>query len=407
LEADVGKLWTRNFFILWQSQLVSTLGDAAYSIALGFWVLSATGSTALMGTLMAASTLPGVLVSPFAGVLIDRYNRKLLLIMMDMLRGISIVTLSIAAFNGFISVWMVFLTGILLSICGAVFRPGVNSSVPDMVPKDRLTSANSMFAIVSTGSNMFGNVAGGFLFQLLGAPFLFLFNGLSYIFSGSSILFVKIPKHKKEEKKHFFKDMRDGFQFMWEMKGLRYLLLIAAIVNFLSFIAIVLFLPYFENNPELGPGKYGIAMACFMGGAMAGFLVSSTISIPIKRRLDYLILSNGISNLCLIISAYQPRFVSMAFFILVGGFFNAIVNVVLMTTVQSAAPQEMRGKVMAFMSMITQSMTPFAMALGGLLASYFPIRTIISTSLLLVIATVTPFYFIRSLKEFFLNNIDY
>ncbi|EPR12128.1 MFS transporter [Ruminiclostridium papyrosolvens] len=400
------KLWTKNFFILWQSQLVSTLGDAAYSVALGFWVLSKTGSTALMGTLMAASTFPGVLFSPFAGVLIDRNNRKLLLILMDILRGVSIITLSVAAFKGVIAIWMVFATGILLSVCGAVFRPGVNSSVPDLVPKNKLAGANSMLAIVSTGSNMLGNVAGGFLFQLLGAPFLFLLNGLSYLFSGSSLFFVKIPRNKKKDKNYFFQDMRDGFKFMWEMKGLRLLLIIAAMVNFLSYIAIVLFMPFFEQNPSLGPGKYGMAMACFMGGAMAGFFISSTVSVPLKRKLDYLILANGFSNLCLIISAYLTSFTAMILFLLIGGFLNAIANVIIMTTVQSAAPQEMRGKIMAFMSMITQSMTPFAMALGGVLAGYFPIRAIITASLMLVIVTVTPFYFMKSLKEFFLKNID-
>lgn len=70
------KLWNKDFLILWQGQLVSTAGDAVYSIALGFWVLAVTGSTAMMGTLMAASTLPGVLISPFAGVLIDRAHKK-------------------------------------------------------------------------------------------------------------------------------------------------------------------------------------------------------------------------------------------------------------------------------------------------------------------------------------------
>jgi MFS family permease len=74
------RLWTSGFVILWQSQLVSTVGDAIYGIALGFWVLSATGSTALMGALMAASTLPGVLIAPVAGVLIDRTAKKRLLI---------------------------------------------------------------------------------------------------------------------------------------------------------------------------------------------------------------------------------------------------------------------------------------------------------------------------------------
>lgn len=194
IQSKKENLWTTGFFILWQSQLVSTLGYAAYSVALGFWVLSVTGSTGLMGMLMAASTLPGVLVSPFAGVLIDRYNRRNLLILMDMIRGLSIVLVSAAAFTGMIAIWMVFVAGIILSICGAVFRPGVNSSVPDIVPNSKLSNANAMLSIASTGSNMLGNVAGGFLFQVLGAPFLFIFNGLSYLFSGFSLFFVNISK---------------------------------------------------------------------------------------------------------------------------------------------------------------------------------------------------------------------
>ncbi|EOC99754.1 MFS transporter [Caldisalinibacter kiritimatiensis] len=70
------RLWTKDFFLLWQGQLVSALGDVVYSIALGFWVLKVTGSTALMGTLMAASVLPRVIISPFAGVFVDRSDRK-------------------------------------------------------------------------------------------------------------------------------------------------------------------------------------------------------------------------------------------------------------------------------------------------------------------------------------------
>lgn len=400
LQNSKEKLWTPGFFILWQSQLVSTLGDAAYSVALGFWVLAVTGSTALMGMLMAASTLPGVLVSPFAGVLIDRYNRKYLLILMDMIRGLSIMLISIAAFKGWIAIWIVFAAGIILSICGAVFRPGVNSSVPDIVSNSKLQNANSMLAIATTGSNMIGNVAGGFIFQLLGAPFLFLFNGLSYLFSGISIFFVNIPKIEKNNKQDFWKDMSDGFSFMWKFKGLRYILFLAAVINFFSYIAIVLLLPLFQRTPSLGAGRYGIAMACFMGGAMAGFLFSSIVSIPPPRKLKLFIISTVIYNISLIIAVNQSYFIIMLIFLFIGGFFNSVVNVILLSTVQSTTPQEMRGKVMAFMSMTTQGLTPFAMALGGVLAGFISIRILISTSFLIVVIIVIPFYFIKSFKTF-------
>ncbi len=394
------KLWTKDFTLIWQGQLISTLGDAIYSVALGFWVLQVTGSTALMGTLMAVSALPGILISPFAGVWIDRINKKILLISMDILRGVGMVLIAIAAFSHVIAVWMVFAAGILLSVCGAVFRPGVNSSIPAMVPGFRLSNAISIQSAASTGSNMLGNVAGGFLYQLFGAPLLFLFNGLSYFFSGVSLCFTKIPKSQHNSQPDFRRDMRDGFHYMWKQKGLRYLLLIAAITNFFSYVAIVLFLPLFQQTPTLGAGRYGIAMACFMGGAMVGFLLFSAVTIPPQKRAILIISSNGISDICFVLAINQQLFSIMIPLIILGGLSNSVVNVILQSAIQATTPNEVRGKVLAFMNMTTQSLTPFAMALGGVLASILPIRIIIAASFLINLLIVTPFAFVKTFIRF-------
>ena len=172
-------LWTLNFLLLWQGQLVSVLGDVVYAIALGFWVLAVTGSTALMGGLLAASTLSRILASPVAGVVIDRGDRRKLMIWMDAVRGAAVVAVGIAAFAGFLQVWMVFAAGVILGLCGAFFTPAVGSVIPDITSPAKVVQANSVFSMLQTGGNIIGNSAGGVLFQLLGAPFLFLFNGLS------------------------------------------------------------------------------------------------------------------------------------------------------------------------------------------------------------------------------------
>jgi Arabinose efflux permease len=397
------KLWTKNFLILWQGQLVSTLGDAAYSIALGFWVLSVTGSTTLMGLLQAASTLPGILISPFTGVLIDRVSRKKLLVLMDLLRGAAIVLVGVAAFQGWLQIWMVFAAGVLLSLCGAAFRPGVMAAIPDLVPKQKLSNANSAFSVVGTGATMLGSVSGGFLFQILGAPLLFLFNGLSYLFSGFSILFMHFTKKeiKLDEDFRFMEDMNEGFRYIWKQKGLRDTILLAALTNFFSFIAIVLLLPLFQKTPSLGSGLYGAAMACYMGGCMAGFVVFSIVTIPARKNLMLFALANTVSSLSLILGIlYLNNHLLMMGLILTGGFFNSIINVIFMSTVQGATPSEMRGKVMAFMSMATQSLTPVAMALGGVLGGIFPIPTVIITSFSIVLFGMVPFYFRKSFGNF-------
>jgi len=394
------KLWTTNFLILWQSQLVSTVGDAVYGIALGFWVLAVTGSTALMGALMAASTLPGVLVSPFAGVLIDRSNKKRLFILMDLIRGVCIVTLASAAYKGIIAIWMVFAAGILLSVCGAVFSPGIQSTVPDLVPKSKITNANSAFLIVTSGSNLIGNVAGGFLYQALGAPFLFLIDGLSFLFSGASLPFVKIPKNEHKEKLHFFEDMAEGFRFMWRQTGLRVILIVVALSNFFSFIAIVLFLPYFKYTPSLGAGKYGVAMACFMGGSMLGFLLLSILTVKPSNKLKLFIIAYLTSNLLFIVVVNQPLFIVAAILLSVAGFLNSIVNVLLISTVQASTPQEVRGKVMSFISMTTSGLTPFAMALGGVLGGIFPIKYVISAAFMAGLLVAIPSCISKSFREY-------
>lgn len=396
----IDKLWTRSFLILWQGQLVSTMGDAVYSIALGFWVLAETGSTALMGTLMAASTLPGVLISPFAGVWIDRSNKKRLFILMDMVRGVCIVLLAMAAYRGSIALWMVFAAGILLSICGAVFNPGVQATIPELVPQSKIENANSTFSIVSAGSSMIGNVAGGFLYQLLGAPALFLFDGLSFLFSGASMPFVKIPGNSRKQNINFFKDMADGFRFMWSQKGLRLILVIAALTNFFSFTGIVLFLPMCQSDPSLGAGKYGVLMGSYLIGATVGFLFMSIVTIQPTNKMTVFILTSIISDLSIITAILQPFYVLIIILCTIAGFCNSIYNVFLISAVQSSTPQNVRGKVMSFLSMTTQGLTPFAMALGGVLGGIFPIRLVISVSFAAVLLVMIPAFFSKSFKEY-------
>lgn len=389
------KLWTKNFTLVWQGQLVSTLGDAAYGVALGFWVLQVTGSTALMGTLMAVSALPGILISPFAGVWVDRLNKKALLVSMDLLRASAMALIAAAAFAHVLAVWMAFAAGILLSLCGAVFRPGVNAVIPATVPKSRLSNALSVQAAASTGSSMLGNVAGGFFYQLFGAPVLFLFNGLSYFFSGGSLCLTGISSKPRHTRQNFMENMRAGFRFIWEQKGLRHLLTLGAAINFFSYTAIILFLPLFQKTPAFGAGCYGIAMACFMGGATAGFVIFSAVTVPRAQRAAAFILANGVASVSLALAAGQRRFAVMIPLILLGGFMSSVVNVILQSTVQTQTPDEMRGKVLAFMSMTIQGLTPFAMALGGALGAVFPIRGVIEVSFLINFLVVTPFVFVK------------
>lgn len=256
--------------------------------------------------------------------------------LMNLLRGVSIVLLGILAYNDNIKVWMVFVAGIILSVCVAIFSPGINSSIPDLVPKSKITNANFLFAIVTNGASMLGNIAGGFLFQIIGAPLMFLFNGLSFLFSGFSILLVKIPEIEKKIDQHFLDDLKDGFDFVWRLKGLRYTLLVAAFSNFFANIAMILLLPMFQKTPDLGPGKYGIAMGCFMGGAFVGFIFTSIITSsygPVLRTIlpsiahgDVLVEATSLSSFISNISRLLGPVIGVMLFGFYGIFIILLIN---------------------------------------------------------------------------------
>ena len=128
----------------------------------------------------------------------------------------------------------------------------VTSALPDIVPRSRIIQANSAFNIIYTGAGIIGNAGGGFLYQFLGAPLMFLLNGLSYIVSAVSLLFIRIPKIVRERvPPAFFAEMKQGLAFVWNIRGLRFLFGVALVLNFFATIGIVLLLPLFQRTAGL------------------------------------------------------------------------------------------------------------------------------------------------------------
>lgn len=397
------KLWNANFLLLWQGQLVSGMGNIIYEVALGFWILAVTKSTALMGTLMAASALPMVLISPFAGVVVDRADRKKVLFAADILRGISITFVGIAAYMDFLKIWMVFAAGIIMSICGAFFGPAVNSSLPDITPKSEIVKANSFYNMINTVSNLVGTPVGGVIFKILGAPVMFLANGISFLVSAITILFIKIPKldipvDRKEST--FFKDMKQGFSFVWRFKALRNLIFMASAMNFFASMSIMLLLPLFNMNESLGPVKYGIAMAVISAGMFLGTLTTSFINIKTDKKYLVFVSALIISALAWIIFPLIEIFPIMACVMAIAGFSMPFFSILFYTTTQLTVPQESRGKVFSLIGALSGGLIPIAYAVGGIIAEFISINIIIPASFFIILLIFLPIGFTASTRRF-------
>ena len=379
MPAGPKRLWNLNFLLLMQGQFVSALGDVAYGIALGFWVLEKTGSTALMGTLMAASSLPRIIIAPFAGVVVDRSSRKWMILSMDAIRGVFIVLVALAAYAGIMQVWMVFAAGIIISVGSAFFGPAIGSALPDIVPKKDLIKANSVFAMFMTGSGMAGSAAGGFTYALLGAPLMFLANGISYLVSATAMLPVRIPKVEHEPGEFsFFRDLKAGLVFVWRYRGIRNMVTLAALINFFASMGFMLLLPLFQKTPGLGSGPYGVVMAGLTGGMFAGYLATSVLKIPHDKRFRVFYLLGIIS---MATAAAVPAFIwfpLMFGLLVVFGAANAVINSFIGASTQAAVPGDMRGKVFSLIGTVAGGLTPIAYAVGGVLAEIVPVRILIS-----------------------------
>ncbi len=356
----------------------------------------------MMGTLMAASTIPRVLLSPAAGVIVDRSDRKWLLVLMDVIRGVAVVLVGIAAYLGVARVWMVFGAGIIIGTCASFFFPAIRSIIPDIVARERLVQANSFFSMIRAGSGILGNSLGGILYTVLGAPLMFLINGLSYLFSSFTELFIRVPRvHHERERQRFWADLKSGLVFVWRSPGRRFLMMTVGVLNFFAFIAIVLILPFFKETDFLGPVRYGITMAVFTAGMIAGMLTIAAIKVPAGKRFLVFSLSTVFFVAAVAVTPLWDRYWPMLVCVAVGGYFNAIINVLIESVNQLTVPSAMRGKVMGLAGLASQGLTPLGMAIGGVLGEFFPLRWVIFGAMSAIGVFVFPQLGSKSIRAFF------
>jgi MFS transporter, DHA3 family, macrolide efflux protein len=333
------RLLNRHFALLWQGQFASQIGNQLHATAVMFWIKHATGSASLMGLIMMFSTLPGVILGPLGGTFADRYSRRAIIILSDLICGIAVLLLAGLLFlrpgaTGPVVFWL-FVVSVLIGIVGAFFRPAISAAVPDLVPRERIAAANSLTQSSMQVSVFVGQGLGGTLFRLLGAPTLFLANGISYVFSATLATFIRIPQHPPRTGpppatilKAFAADTAVGLRYVWHRRGMRNLFLTAAVLNFLT-----------SPFGVRGRSRAALVIGCLVlaGATLALFGV-------VRHRFGALGLSLGV------------------------GLLTGIININLMTILQQTTPSEIRGRVFGLLGTLAMGLTPIGMGLAGMTA---------------------------------------
>lgn len=371
-------LFNRNFFLLWQGQLVSQLGNQAFALAMMYWLMETTGSASLMGLIMMLSLLPGVLLGPFGGALADRHSRLAIIVVSDLMRGLAVLALAALMFlrpeADELIVGMLFAVALLGGLINAVFQPAVFAAIPDLVPTGRVAAGNSLTQFSVQASVLTGQALGGLLYRALGAASLFLIDGLTYLFSAISEAFIRIPQTRPDRERSdtdvlaaFLRDTAEGIRYVWSRPGMRAFLGVAAGLNFLAMPVFIL-MPFYVSDWLLRDALwYGLLLAALSAGAMLGYLLAGTLRISAQRRpLAVTIALLGTATLLTTIGAVRHAGIALILFLGVGLFTGAI-NIFVITLFQTTTPGEMRGRVMALVIALSGAATPAGMLVGGIL----------------------------------------
>jgi MFS family permease len=367
------RLFGRDFLLLWQGQLVSQLGNQAFLVATMSWTLEATGSPALMGLLLMASTLPAVVFGPIAGAVADRHSRRGLIVAADLLRGLGHLVLAgvlVAApeATGLIVPVLVAM-GFASGILGALLTPALAAAVPDLVPAHRLAAANSLHHMSTQTAALVGQAAGGVAYAWAGAAGLVLFDGLTFVVSAAFAALARVPSPasrpegaRQDRAAAYLGDVREGLRWLWARPALRSLVLVFAAVNFLFTPVFVLLPVYVKDVLVRGTEWYGFLLAAAGGGAMAGAALAALLPAGRKAVVVSLL---GIGACTLLLGARLSSPLALAALAVVG-LFSGILNVKVMTMLQEATPAELRGRVLAVTVAVAGAAVPAGLGLGGL-----------------------------------------
>ena len=217
----------RDFSFLWSAQLISTIGSSLTSLAASIWVFRETGSALSVGLMLMATAAPSILVGLIAGVYVDRYNRKNIMLIADLLRGVLVVLIPFLV--PFSIAWLYIIVA-LSSAIGRFFDPALESVLPEVASDEELAAANSMIAISSFGSTAIGFAASGLIASQYPIEWAFYLDGLTFLLSSLCILFVRVPSLEAKGKttvKVVMRNLKAGAQFFYQKPILRSLLIIS------------------------------------------------------------------------------------------------------------------------------------------------------------------------------------
>jgi len=360
----------RTFFVIWSGQLVSTIGSGLTGFALGVWIYQETGSVTLFAMNMLAFAVPNLLVSPFAGALVDRWDRRWVMIMSDTGAGLATLSIALLYMTGNLAVWNIILATAFNSAFSTFQWPAYSAVTTLLVPKEQLGRAGGMVQIGEAISQLLAPAAAGALFVTIGLGGVIAIDFATYLFAVSTLLVVRVPKPERSEagvegQGSIWKEALYGWTYISARTGLLGLLLIFAATNFFTGLIEPLIMPMIMDMTSAVVLGYVVSIVGL--GMLLGTLVMSAWGGP-RRRIHGVLgfsMLTGLFTSLLGISPLIPVMTVAGFSLM---FTLPIINGSSQAIWQSKVDADVQGRVFAVRRMIAWSMMPLAYIVAGPLA---------------------------------------
>ncbi|NDI33872.1 MFS transporter [Chengkuizengella sediminis] len=356
---------------LFYAQTTSTIGDWFSTIALLTFVYGITESPLMVSLTLISKGVPQLLFSPFAGVYVDRSNRKKILIITDLIRAIIVLGLLFA--ESFI--YLVFIVNALMAICSTLFNPARQSIIPRMVSKEELPVANSLSSSMQAISAILGSSVGGIVLGFLSPNIAFVLNSMTFIISAVFIQFTEIPQAEKKQKTtktSFLKDMIVGYKFIIQTPIILGLILVGMSWGIVGGVYQILLTIYGSDVYQLGDNGIGILYAIQGLGVLIGSVfVAKYISSDTEKMKKYFGWSYLLQGIFFILFVLSVNIFIGLIFLLLMRVAGGIIIPLDSTLIQNYSPDEQIGKVFTLHYAVYGSLFQLSMFLTGILLDYY------------------------------------
>ena len=367
------KPWAPKFFTIWGGQALSLLGSQLVQFALIWWLTKTSGSGTVLAVASLFGLVPHVVLGPFAGTLVDRWNRRVVMMVADSVTALAIVILAVLFATDLVQIWHLYMLMFIRSVAGAFHSNAMMASTSLMVPKEHLARIQGLNQMLWGGMSVFSAPLGALLLELMPLQGVLAVDVGTALFAIVPLFFIAVPQPERlarstsaEGKTGFWEDFRSGLRYVWGWPGLLLICLMAMQINFLLNPAFSL-LPLVVTKHFNGQAIQLATLESLAGiGTIAGGLVLSAWG-GFKRRI--LTAMTGVIGLglgCLMMGLLPPSaftWAVVAMFIV--GFVNPITNGPLLAAVQAAVRPDMQGRVFSLISSLAAATSPIGLMIAG------------------------------------------